>query len=195
MMCMIMLASDTVKKAGLLCVLAALLFALTGTALLYSGIYPMGADVPHHRVTYWLLETLRERSIARASAEIRVPELNVPERLLAGAADYDAMCTGCHLQPGKHSTDLALGLYPAPPDLTRAVAEVKSEVQARRHFWIIKHGIKASGMPAWGLTHDDERIWNMVAFLQRLPELTPAQYQIMTAMDMAVSDDEQRHEH
>ena len=54
---------------------------------------------------------------------------------------------------------------------------------ARKNFWVIKHGIKASGMPAWGKTHDDKRIWAMVAFLQRLPELTADQYQILTALD------------
>ena len=50
-------------------------------------------------------------------------------------------------------------------------------------FWIVKHGIKASGMPSWGPTHDDQRIWAMVAFLQKLPQLTPEQYQILTARD------------
>jgi mono/diheme cytochrome c family protein len=53
--------------------------------------------------------------------------------------------------------------------------------QDRRRFWIIKHGIKASGMPAWGPGHDDERLWNMVALLKRLPDLSPEQYQILTA--------------
>ena len=45
---------------------------------------------------------------------------------------------------------------------------------------MIKHGIMASGMAAFGPTHDDDRIWAMVAFLQKLPEPTPAQYQIIT---------------
>lgn len=48
-------------------------------------------------------------------------------------------------------------------------------------FWIIKHGVKMSAMPAWGATHDDRRMWAMVVFLQQLPRLTPAQYQILTA--------------
>jgi mono/diheme cytochrome c family protein len=57
---------------------------------------------------------------------------------------------------------------------------LSEEAAARRDFWIIKHGIKASGMPAWGKTHDDERIWNMVAFLKRLPDLNENQYRILT---------------
>ncbi|MCE9686125.1 cytochrome c [Shewanella sp. AS16] len=168
------------------CLLATVFIALiAGLAFIYSGFYPIGADVPHNPLSYWALETLRERSIARAAAEIRVPaDLNQAERLLAGGADYNDMCAGCHLQPGKQQSDFSLGLYPAPPNLTRAETdEEDATAEARIRFWTIKHGIKASGMPAWGPSHDDDRIWNMVAFLQRLPELSPEQYQILTARD------------
>ena len=47
-------------------------------------------------------------------------------------------------------------------------------------FWIIKHGIKMTAMPAWGKTHDDRLIWDMVAFVRKLPGLSPAQYQAIT---------------
>jgi len=149
----------------------------------------MGADVPHNKLTYWLLETMRERSVARAAADIEVPDLSAPSMLLAGGADYNDMCSGCHLKPGKTESDMSIGLYPSPPNLAASVdehghdhnADEDSDALARRAFWIIKHGIKASGMPAWGPTHDDKRIWAMVAFLQKLPELTPEQYQILTA--------------
>lgn len=154
----------------------------------YSGLYPIGADVPHSDVVYKLLEITRERSIERAASEIRVPSLDDPDMLLAGAADYDCMCVQCHLKPGQESSDMSLGLYPVPPNLASGKASDghdhvhgTPEQQAQKYFWVIKHGIKASGMPAWGLTHDDRRIWGMVAFLQQLPSLTPDQYQILTA--------------
>ena len=172
--------------------LIATIIGLVGAGLfIYSGLYPIGADVPHNKLSYWLLETLRERSIARAASDIQIPNnLNTSDRLLAGGADYNDMCAGCHLKPGKKESDFTIGLYPAPPNLT-ATADAhghehgsdtgSKEAAIQRQFWIIKHGIKASGMPAWGPTHSDERIWNMVAFLQRLPSLTPDQYQIVTA--------------
>ncbi len=165
---------------------------LTGGGLfIYSGVYPVGADVPHNRFTYWLLETLREQSVARAATGIRIPaNLDTSDRLLAGGADYNDMCAGCHLKPGQKESDFTIGLYPSPPNLAKTAdahgneqggkAEMQEEA-IRRQFWVIKHGIKASGMPAWGPTHDDERIWNMVAFLQRLPSLSEVQYQILTA--------------
>lgn len=161
-------------------------------AFLYSGIYPMGADVPHNALTYWALETLRERSVAKASSDIVVPDLGDPDLLLSGGADYNDMCVGCHLKPGQSESDITIGLYPSPPNLSMPPEEHghshangghDSGQKLRRQYWIIKHGIKASGMPAWGATHSEERLWAMVAFLQKLPELSPAQYQILTARD------------
>ncbi len=160
---------------------------LGGLAFIYSGVYPMGADAHHTKAVFWALETLRERSIAQRTDDIEVPDLNSSELLLAGGADYNDMCAGCHLKPGKKSSDMSMGLYPQPPNLAIAPEEHAGhdhgdvKASAARQFWIIKHGIKASAMPAWGPTHDDARIWAMVAFLQKLPTLTPAQYQILTA--------------
>jgi hypothetical protein len=47
----------------------------------------------------------------------------------------------------------------------------------RRAFWIIKHGIKMSAMPAWGKTLDDAAIWDVVSFLRKMPVMTPETYQ------------------
>jgi len=153
---------------------------------IYSGLYPIGADDPHYDSVYWLLETTRENSVESASSDISVPNLESPDMLLSGGADYNDMCSSCHLKPGQKSSDLSLGLYPKPPNLASEEHEEEHEdakEQAREQFWTIKHGIKASGMPAWGITHDDERIWAMVAFLQKLPELTPEEYQIITSRE------------
>jgi hypothetical protein len=43
----------------------------------------------------------------------------------------------------------------------------------------VKHGVKMTGMPAWGVTHDDKLLWDVVAFLRKLPELTADQYQTL----------------
>lgn len=59
------------------------------------------------------------------------------------------------------------GLYPQPPNLAQ------HRVAPGTAFWVIKHGLKMTGMPAWGETHDDASIWSIVAFLQRRPDLTP----------------------
>lgn len=158
-----------------------------GILFVYFGVFNVAADDPHTKLTYWLLETVRERSIAMRVRGIEVPSLDAPTMITAGGADYNEMCTGCHLKPGVAASEMASAMYPQPPDL----AKVKRDNPAAT-FWIIKHGLKMSGMPAWGLTHDDRRMWAMVAFLQQLPRLTVAQYQILTARG---ADDSGAHGH
>lgn len=142
---------------------------------IWSGLYNIGADDTHTRPVYSVLQTLRERSIAARANDLQLPDLADPARIKQGAGNYNAMCTGCHLGPGMTETELSKGLYPAPPDLTQHM------VDPREAFWVIKHGIKASGMPAWGKSMDDEYIWNMAAFLQTLPKLNAEQYQALVA--------------
>ena len=159
------------------------------TTVLYSGIVNVAADEPHGELVYWLLDETRQTSINKAAQHIAVPDLTNPDLLLLGAVDYEFMCASCHLKSGQYESDMSLGLYPAPPNLTVATnVKVKSKPSDeiaidRKNFWVIKHGIKASGMPAWGKTHDDPRIWAMVAFIKQLPTLTPEQYQILTAIE------------
>ena len=168
--------------------LLAILVISGGSVIIFSGVVDVAADKPHGKIVYWLLQETRENSIAKASANITVPDLSDFELLLTGAADYGFMCAACHLAPGQKESDMSLGLYPAPTNFSltykkQIKQDGNNEVAQARNFWIIKHGIKASGMPAWGKTHDDQRIWAMVAFLEHLPTLTPEQYQILTAID------------
>ncbi|MEO8461289.1 MAG: cytochrome c, partial [Dokdonella sp.] len=171
--------------------MAAALAVVAIALFVYSGIYNIGADDPHMRPVSATLEALRERSIETHSRNIVVPNLDDPKMIAEGAEHYSAMCTGCHLAPGMSNSEIRPGLYPQPPNLSTERID-----DPRETFWIIKHGIKMSAMPAWGTTHDDEAIWNMVAFVRKLPDMTPAQYAQMTAN--AAHDDggyEHGHEH
>ena len=149
--------------------------AVAGVAgFIWSGVYSVAADDPHTDPVYALLETLRERSIQVRAGQLQAPgDLLDSARITQGSGNYNAMCMGCHLAPGMDGTEMSRGLYPAPPDLTRYSPD------AAKAFWVIKHGIKASGMPAWGESMDDQYIWNMAAFLQVLPTLDAGQYQAM----------------
>ncbi|WP_064504855.1 c-type cytochrome [Frateuria defendens] len=140
----------------------------------YSGLYGIGADDPHTRPVAALLETLRERAIHTRAAGIEVPNLDDPAMIAEGAEHYAAMCTGCHLAPGMSDSEIRPGLYPQPPNLAEHGVH-----DPREAFWVIKHGVKLSAMPAWGSSHDDATIWNMVAFIRKLPGMTPEQYQAL----------------
>ena len=185
---------------------------LAGVALLYSGLFNPAADAPHSRPVYWVMENLRHRGIEARVSDIQVPDLTDAALIRAGAGNYDAMCTACHLKPGVTDSEMHRGLYPQPP----ALATMARPTSPDHAFWIIKHGIKASGMPAWGKSMNDQTIWGMVAFLQQIQKLTPDAYHEaveqseghshgtgsadpkMTGMDHEGSDDpahEHEHEH
>jgi mono/diheme cytochrome c family protein len=152
-----------------------LIVGLAAYAYAWSGFYNIGADSPHEPLAYRFLTMLREHSVRRHAKNITVPNLDDPALVLKGAGQYAAMCTGCHLAPGMSHSEIRAGLYPQPPNLSQ------QPIDPREAFWIIKHGIKMSGMPAWGATHDDQTIWSMVAFLRKLPGMTPAQYKDIVA--------------
>jgi mono/diheme cytochrome c family protein len=140
---------------------------------IYAGAYDVAADTPHTQPVYWFLQTVRQRSIAASATDVAVPaDLADPKRIASGAAQYDGMCSGCHLAPGMKRTEISQGLYPRAPELRRG-----SDLTAAEEFWVVKHGIKMTGMPAWGVTHDDDLLWDIVALMQKLPELSADQYQ------------------
>src|SRR4051812_19195002 len=148
------------------------LVLLLGGVVLLGG-YNIAADAPHTRPVAWLLQTVRDHSIpARAQGVVVPADLGSGARSAAGAGLYNEMCSGCHLGPGLEPSEISHGLYPRAPELSRG-----SPLSPAEEFWVIKHGIKMTGMAAWGPTHNDTLIWNMVAFLQKLPTLSAAQYQ------------------
>ncbi|HEY0198589.1 MAG TPA: cytochrome c [Rhodanobacter sp.] len=150
---------------------------LLAAGWIYSGWYDIGADSPHSKPVFALLATLRQRSVMHHANAIAIPaNLGDEQVILKGAGQYAAMCKGCHLAPGMANSEIRPGLYPQPPDLSQM-----HPVEPRAAFWIIKHGVKMSAMPAWGSSHDDDTIWSMVAFLQKLPGLTPVEYKAIVA--------------
>jgi mono/diheme cytochrome c family protein len=157
---------------AILCLLggAALAVVIAGLYLM-SGAYDVAADSPHWTSTSRLLEYTRQRSIVKRAAAIEMPDLEDAGRIRRGAGNYDAMCAQCHLEPGVEQSDLSAGLNPVPPNLARRAVTRPAEA-----FWTVKHGIKMTGMPAWGAHMEDGAIWDIVAFLRTLPELTPGRY-------------------
>jgi mono/diheme cytochrome c family protein len=140
------------------------------------GLYNVAADAPHMALTRQFIGYVRKRSIAVRAASVVVPDLSGKQMIADGASDYDAMCTICHLAPGMAENEMRPGMNPKPPQLAAI-----SAIAPGRQFWIIKHGIKMTGMSAWGVTHSDQEIWNMVAFLQKLPPLSAQQYHTLTS--------------
>lgn len=137
---------------------------LSGLVFVYSGLYDIAATEPHWDLTRRALETVRTRSIqAHAKGIIPPPGLLAPDNVVMGTEHFAAHCAVCHGAPGVPKGDIAHGLYPPPPDLAVA-AKTYSDGEL---FWVIKHGIKMTGMPGWS-DHSDAEIWATVGFLKKL---------------------------
>jgi mono/diheme cytochrome c family protein len=149
------------------------LLILGGTAFIYSGAYDVGADTPHWGLTYKVFETAKTRSIRAHAIGITPPaDLGQDQsRIIIGTSHFAAHCAVCHGGPGVPKGDIGNGLYPEPPDL----AVTAKQYTDAELFWIIKHGIKMTGMPGWS-DHADDEIWGTVAFIRKLPGLTPEEY-------------------
>ncbi|CAN5254951.1 hypothetical protein BH24PSE2_BH24PSE2_07950 [soil metagenome] len=152
-----------------------ILIAAVALVFIYSGAFNVAANEPDSAPMAWLMETVRERSIETRSADIEVPPLDDPELIATGAEHYAEMCAVCHLAPGIADTELRAGLNPEPPELAEHGAHDPAET-----FWIVKNGIKMTGMPAWGDTHDDASIWGLVAFVEKLPDMPAEEYRRLT---------------
>lgn len=164
------LSMNTARIGLVIGVLATL--AIGAGLFIESGIYNIGADDHHTKIVLAVIEQLRERSIEVHSRGIEVPPLESPPRIALGGQRYAALCVGCHLAPGVTKSDIRAGLYPHPPTLAQ-----EDRRDAQSAFWTIKHGIKMSAMPAWGRTLHDEEIWDIVAFVRKMPEMSPEKYQ------------------
>lgn len=148
---------------------AALLVA--GSAI-YFGWYDVSATRPHTAAVNQLIETALTRSVSVRAKSIRVPNLDDPADIQDGFGLYRAHCVQCHGAPGVAPEPYALGLNPAPASLV----ESAHERSAGEVFWLIRQGIKMTGMPAWQYRLTDDQIWDVVAFMRVLPTLSPIDY-------------------
>jgi mono/diheme cytochrome c family protein len=147
-------------------------------AFTFAGYYDIAADSPHWGVTKGFITSAREHSLARQARDVgKPPALDDPALISMGAEHYAEMCVGCHLAPGAEETEIRAGLDPKPPRF----ADPGGRRSPKEDFWVIKHGIRMTAMPAWGTTHDDHMVWAMVAFLQKLPGLSRGDYDALVA--------------
>ena len=160
---------------GVFATLAAL--AVVGLIVVYTGGYNVAATEDHTPLGRWALSTTMQKSVKARAAGIAEPASFTPAMILAGGREYKAMCAQCHGGPGAEAAEWTKGMLPQPPHLTHAA----SEWRAREVFWMLKHGIKMSAMPAFGGTHDDATLWNITAFAKQLPGMSAEQYAAIPA--------------
>lgn len=160
------------KKVLFTLLLLALLGVGAAALVVWRGWYDVSATSGHLGVVYRLLDVAMQRSVAHYAEGIETPALDDPALVSRGAACYRDHCAQCHGGPGVAPGSVGMSLQPLPGPLMDAA----DRWRPRELYWITRHGIKMSGMPAWELRLPDRDLWALTAFLQRLPALTPATY-------------------
>ena len=137
-----------------------------------SGIIPIKASSGHWAITRWFLDFSKRRSVATHTVGIKTPPLDDERLVLKGAGHYEIGCATCHGSPKLQTPRIAQAMTPPPPYLPPRINRWESD----ELFYIVKHGIKFTGMPAWPAQQRDDEVWAVVAFLQTLPRLDAEQY-------------------
>jgi mono/diheme cytochrome c family protein len=161
------------RVAGITLAASAATAAVVAGLVVYIGLYDVSATSQHTAPVYHLLETSLRRSVKLRTTGAEVPSLDDAGRIANGFKLFRAHCVQCHGAPGVAPQPFALGLTPAPAALVGAA----HEWPAADLHWMIRNGIKMSGMPAWQYRLTDDEMWDVVAFMKVLPTLSPATYE------------------
>jgi mono/diheme cytochrome c family protein len=160
------------KTAAATLVLVGVAAAAAGAVVLRAGWYDIGATAQHLQPVYSLLELGMRYSVRKHASEVRVPPLGAPQQVLRGAQVFSAQCAQCHGGPGFAQAKIGQSMQPLPGPLIDASARW----QPRELYWITKHGIKMSGMPAWQFHLSEADLWSVVAFMGVLPAMSARDY-------------------
>jgi len=111
---------------------------------------------------------------------MRNPVPNSPQVLAEARAHFADHCAGCHGNDGSGRSEMGQNLYPRAPDMRAAATQTLSDGEL---FFIIKNGVRLTGMPAWGGDGDDADSWKLVRFIRHLPSMTSAEIESMKALN------------
>jgi mono/diheme cytochrome c family protein len=160
-------------------VIVLVLQILAVSALVYSGAYDVSATRPYRGAGAFVVRLAQTRSVERRAASVPT-RVSVADAIPArGAVVYRNLCSGCHAAPGVARSEIGSGLTPRPVDL----ADVAPRWSDRELFWIVKNGMRLAGMPAFGALHDDDELWDVVAFVRALPTLSARDYARLAEID------------
>lgn len=165
-----------------------IVLAAMGALLIgWSGLVSIAASAGHWSMTRWFLGWTMENAVQTQSMLVTKPkevDLYDPIVVRRAAGHYATGCAVCHGAPGVQQSPMVGEMVPSPPCLEEKVAEWSDE----ELFWIVRNGIKYSGMPAWPAPEREDEVWAQVAFLRALPEMSRAEYADL-ALGGGVADD------
>jgi cytochrome c553 len=166
----------TVKITWRRAIAALLALLLGGLALAWSGLVPIAASSGHWPITDWFLHWTMQNS-ARTYGSFQTPEqVREDAALVSAAGHFRQACQVCHGAPGEPPSPAMQAATPPAPNL----ADTGGHYSDRELFWIVQHGIKYTGMPAWPKADRPDEVRRMVGFIRRMPTLSAQDYRALT---------------
>jgi len=156
------------------------IIVVVGAAIFFfGGFYNVAATEEDPGIVNWALAKVRAASVTRHAGVTPAVNLDDPAIVQAGARAFAARgCVNCHGAPGAPWQKFSEGLRPDPPDLN----EVGPQREPGQLFWVIKNGIKMTGMPSFQLAGvEDKEIWSLVAYVKKLPKVSEAEFKAWSA--------------
>jgi len=153
-------------------VIFAVIATVAGGVFAASGIYNVAASKPHLPFTTALIEFVLRRSVATHSMGVTAPDLTDEGLVRLGANHFQLGCAPCHGSPAGSNDPIVSQMYPEPPPLAEAVPSWDTE----ELFWIVRHGLKFTGMPGWAGEGRSDEVWALVAFLEELPGMDSREF-------------------
>ncbi len=145
---------------------------LAGFGYVKSGLYNVAASKPHTKFTEWLTHETMIHSVRSHAKGIVAPPTATDAQVVRGFCTYETHCVACHGAAAVARQHWISGMEPQPPYLVDSTHIWKP----RELFWIVKNGIKMTGMPAWRDSLPDREIWDVVAWLKASSQLPPQTY-------------------
>lgn len=178
----------TIRLTARRIALSLLVLAMLGFAYAWSGLISISASSGHFAPVGWFLHWTMRNAVRTQSLAVEQPEhrsLDDPDLVRRAAGHFESSCAPCHGAPGSEPGEAFQHMTPRPPNLAEQVHEWRD----RELFWIVKYGIKYTGMPAWPAQRRDDEVWAMVAFLRVLPELDAARYGQLSGAELVADAD------
>ncbi len=148
------------------------LVVLCGGGYLYlkQGYFDFRADQDPTAVERSLAMAAMDAWADRHAPDVKNPVRATEESLVAGAVLYLNHCGGCHGIPSNRESKFAHAFYPPAPDFFADAPDMPEN----QNYYIIAHGVRWTGMPAWNKTLNDTQMWQIVAFLSNIEKLPEA---------------------
>ena len=157
------------RKVFLGFVIAVVVVLGAGFLCVRFGLMDPRADIPVNSLERRIAMPSLDAAVDRRAPEVQNPVQPTDANLIAGMKVYQANCASCHGDIHHPHGMLADALYPRAPQFVEDTADMPEN----QNFYIIQHGIRLSGMPAWKQVLNEQEMWQVTAFLSHMDKLPP----------------------